>query len=246
MSTPTAQISSWLADFGNAVSRGEFAKATSMFGDESYWRDLVSFTWNLKTAEGPQQIQAMLEATMPRRQAVELRDSRRRQRGQRRHRRLVHVRDGHRPRSRPSAVDRRQGVDPAHHAAGTQGLRREETREPCQGRRARRVQGSQELARSAAGRGAHARLRQAAVRGGDRRRTGRHHSRRAAQEARRAGDHRREESASPATAGATATRACACTTRCGTTTCRTCRSPTTGRCSARRTRSATGSRATPS
>jgi putative flavoprotein involved in K+ transport len=36
-----------------------------MFGDDSYWRDLVSFTWNLKTAEGPQQIQAMLEATMP-------------------------------------------------------------------------------------------------------------------------------------------------------------------------------------
>ncbi|MFI4929921.1 MAG: flavin-containing monooxygenase [Burkholderiales bacterium] len=65
MSTPTAQVSSWLADFGTAVSRGEFAKATSMFGDDSYWRDLVSFTWNLKTAEGPQQIQAMLEATMP-------------------------------------------------------------------------------------------------------------------------------------------------------------------------------------
>jgi putative flavoprotein involved in K+ transport len=65
MSTPTAQVSSWLADFGAAVSRGEFARATSMFGDESYWRDLVSFTWNLKTAEGPQQIQAMLEATMP-------------------------------------------------------------------------------------------------------------------------------------------------------------------------------------
>ena len=65
MSTPTAQVSLWLADFGAAVARGEFAKATSMFGDDSYWRDLVSFTWNLKTAEGPQQIQAMLEATMP-------------------------------------------------------------------------------------------------------------------------------------------------------------------------------------
>ncbi len=65
MSTPTVQISSWLADFGTAVSRGEFDRAASMFGDESYWRDLVSFTWNLKTAEGPQQIQAMLEATMP-------------------------------------------------------------------------------------------------------------------------------------------------------------------------------------
>jgi putative flavoprotein involved in K+ transport len=65
MSTPTAQVSSWLADFGTAVSRGDFGRATSMFGDESYWRDLVSFTWNLKTAEGPQQIQAMLEATVP-------------------------------------------------------------------------------------------------------------------------------------------------------------------------------------
>jgi putative flavoprotein involved in K+ transport len=65
MSTPTAQVSSWLADFGSAVSRGDFGRATSMFGDESYWRDLVSFTWNLKTAEGRQQIQAMLEATMP-------------------------------------------------------------------------------------------------------------------------------------------------------------------------------------
>jgi putative flavoprotein involved in K+ transport len=65
MSTPTAQVSSWLADFGTAVSRGDFGRATSMFGDESYWRDLVSFTWNLKTAEGRQQIQAMLEATMP-------------------------------------------------------------------------------------------------------------------------------------------------------------------------------------
>ena len=65
MSTPTVQISSWLADFGTAVSRGEFDRAASMFGDESYWRDRVAFTWNLKTAEGPQQIQAMLEATMP-------------------------------------------------------------------------------------------------------------------------------------------------------------------------------------
>ncbi len=65
MSTPTAQVSSWLADFGTAVSGGDFGRATSMFSDESYWRDLVSFTWNLKTAEGPQQIQAMLEATMP-------------------------------------------------------------------------------------------------------------------------------------------------------------------------------------
>ena len=65
MSASTALVSQWLADFAAAVSRGNFGAATALFGDESYWRDLVSFTWNLKTAEGPQQIQAMLEATMP-------------------------------------------------------------------------------------------------------------------------------------------------------------------------------------
>jgi putative flavoprotein involved in K+ transport len=65
MTTPTAQISKWLDDFHAAVSRNDFHAAVAMFGDDSYWRDLVSFTWNIKTAEGPQQIRAMLEATMP-------------------------------------------------------------------------------------------------------------------------------------------------------------------------------------
>ena len=65
MTAPTAQISKWLDDFNAAVSRNDFNTAVAMFGDDSYWRDLVSFTWNIKTAEGPQQIHAMLEATMP-------------------------------------------------------------------------------------------------------------------------------------------------------------------------------------
>jgi putative flavoprotein involved in K+ transport len=65
MSDATTQVKQWLDDFGAAVTRGDFARAVAMFGDDSYWRDLVSFTWNIKTAEGPQQIRAMLEATMP-------------------------------------------------------------------------------------------------------------------------------------------------------------------------------------
>jgi len=36
-----------------------------MFAEDSYWRDLVSFTWNIKTAEGKENIKAMLEATLP-------------------------------------------------------------------------------------------------------------------------------------------------------------------------------------
>lgn len=65
MSTATQAIQSWLDGFGAACAEGRFADAAAMFGDESYWRDLVSFTWNLKTAEGPAQVKAMLEATMP-------------------------------------------------------------------------------------------------------------------------------------------------------------------------------------
>ena len=35
-----------------------------MFADESYWRDLVSFTWNIKTLEGRQEIADMLRAQL--------------------------------------------------------------------------------------------------------------------------------------------------------------------------------------
>ena len=65
MSTPTADITQWLDNFAGAVARGDYGAASALFGDDSYWRDLVSFTWNIKTAEGPRDIRAMLEATMP-------------------------------------------------------------------------------------------------------------------------------------------------------------------------------------
>ncbi len=65
MSTPTGSVQQWLDQFGAAVANRRFADAAAMFGDDSYWRDLVAFTWNIKTAEGRSQIQAMLEATMP-------------------------------------------------------------------------------------------------------------------------------------------------------------------------------------
>ncbi len=65
MTTPTLTIQQWLDAFGDACARGDHGAAASMFGDDSYWRDLVSFTWNIKTAEGPAQIRDMLEGTMP-------------------------------------------------------------------------------------------------------------------------------------------------------------------------------------
>ena len=62
--TPTQEASAWLASFGDALARGDIAAAVGHFGAESYWRDLVSFTWNITTSEGPDRIREMLESTL--------------------------------------------------------------------------------------------------------------------------------------------------------------------------------------
>jgi hypothetical protein len=41
--------------------RGDAAGAAALFGDDSYWRDLVSFTWNITTAEGNAKVRHMIE-----------------------------------------------------------------------------------------------------------------------------------------------------------------------------------------
>jgi len=61
----TQKVTKWLADFGTALSRRDFAAAVSLFADDSYWRDLVTFTWNIKTAEGKDAVRDMLQATVP-------------------------------------------------------------------------------------------------------------------------------------------------------------------------------------
>jgi len=54
----------WLQKFGSSLERGDIDAAAGMFEPESYWRDLVSFTWNLKTCEGRAEIKAMLAARL--------------------------------------------------------------------------------------------------------------------------------------------------------------------------------------
>ena len=63
-SAATRRLSKWLAVFGEALKRGDVESAAGMFAEESYWRDLVAFTWNIKTAEGREAIAAMLESTL--------------------------------------------------------------------------------------------------------------------------------------------------------------------------------------
>ncbi|HKX38287.1 MAG TPA: NAD(P)/FAD-dependent oxidoreductase [Burkholderiales bacterium] len=50
--------------FAGALARGDLAGAASLFAPESYWRDLVAFTWNIRTCEGRGEIQAMLAASL--------------------------------------------------------------------------------------------------------------------------------------------------------------------------------------
>src|SRR4051812_15321304 len=59
--TPTQQVSEWLAGLGAALERGDAEGAAELFGADSYWRDLVSFTWNIATAEGSASVRRMSE-----------------------------------------------------------------------------------------------------------------------------------------------------------------------------------------
>ena len=63
--TETSQAKEWLEKFGAALEESRIGDAAAMFGEESYWRDLISFTWNIKTLEGRGEIAAMLAATLP-------------------------------------------------------------------------------------------------------------------------------------------------------------------------------------
>ncbi|RFO95613.1 FAD-dependent oxidoreductase [Rhodoferax lacus] len=58
--TPSQQASTWLADFEAALGSRNLDAATALFGADCYWRDLVSFTWNICTQEGPAAVRAML------------------------------------------------------------------------------------------------------------------------------------------------------------------------------------------
>jgi putative flavoprotein involved in K+ transport len=62
--SPTQSVKTWLARFETALARRDTAAAAALFGDDCYWRDLVSFTWNIKTMEGRDQIAAMLSDTL--------------------------------------------------------------------------------------------------------------------------------------------------------------------------------------
>ena len=61
---PTQAAGAWLADFSSALESQDIDAAVALFDADSYWRDLVAFTWNISTQEGPEAIRAMLQARL--------------------------------------------------------------------------------------------------------------------------------------------------------------------------------------
>ena len=53
-------MTAWLAHFEAGLATRDIERVTGMFAVDSFWRDLVSFTWNLKTMEGRDAIGEML------------------------------------------------------------------------------------------------------------------------------------------------------------------------------------------
>lgn len=64
VNTATQQITQWLTEFSAALEAGDSAAAARLFEDDACWRDLVAFTWNIKTLEGRKAIKAMLDTRL--------------------------------------------------------------------------------------------------------------------------------------------------------------------------------------
>lgn len=62
--SPTDDIARWLELFDAALTRSDVQAATQLFTTDCHWRDLIGFTWNLKTVEGRDGVQDLLTATL--------------------------------------------------------------------------------------------------------------------------------------------------------------------------------------
>lgn len=62
--SPQERVENWLANFEAALAAQDIDRVVGMFAVDSFWRDLVAFTWNIKTVEGRDQIAGMLRARL--------------------------------------------------------------------------------------------------------------------------------------------------------------------------------------
>jgi len=62
--TPQQRVDAWLADFEAALAVRDVERVVAKFATDGFWRDLVAFTWNIKTVEGRDEIADMLHTRL--------------------------------------------------------------------------------------------------------------------------------------------------------------------------------------
>ncbi|MGR6964837.1 flavin-containing monooxygenase [Geodermatophilus sp. URMC 61] len=62
--TPAERTDTWLAAFEDALTAQDVDRAADLFAATSFWRDLIAFTWNITTVEGPEGVRDLLTATL--------------------------------------------------------------------------------------------------------------------------------------------------------------------------------------
>ncbi|WP_119166599.1 NAD(P)/FAD-dependent oxidoreductase [Algihabitans albus] len=62
--TPNLAVNKVLGDLDAALTEGDVEAAAALFEPQGYWRDLVAFTWNVRTLQGREEIAEMLRAQL--------------------------------------------------------------------------------------------------------------------------------------------------------------------------------------
>jgi putative flavoprotein involved in K+ transport len=63
-SAAAAATNAWLSAFQEVLTARDADAAAALFASESYWRDIISFTWNITTVEGSAGVAELLRATL--------------------------------------------------------------------------------------------------------------------------------------------------------------------------------------
>ncbi|MDO3646232.1 NAD(P)/FAD-dependent oxidoreductase [Nocardia mangyaensis] len=61
---PQQRVDTWLTAFETALVARDVEAAAGLFATDSFWRDLIAFTWNIKTVEGRSGVADMLRAQL--------------------------------------------------------------------------------------------------------------------------------------------------------------------------------------
>lgn len=65
-STERLNVEKWLGQLDQALTQNDSQAVGELFEEEGFWRDMVSFTWNITTMEGREAIKAMVSECAPR------------------------------------------------------------------------------------------------------------------------------------------------------------------------------------